>query len=139
MFRGRLASRLPHHRLPDHRAPLSSGTGSARHGQCGAQRSRRAAPRSGAVVRWIACTAKYRPGEGLAVFSGSRIVVLSGPDIPSRQGQGAAQQVLRHDLPAVDLTGIGASLFAILTANSLPVAVTAGATAAGSFVDRIME
>lgn len=39
----------------------------------------------------------------------------------------------------VALTGIGASLFAILTAGSWPVAVTAGATAAGLFVDRIME
>ncbi|ALC18354.1 hypothetical protein ACH46N_21905 [Streptomyces pristinaespiralis] len=39
----------------------------------------------------------------------------------------------------VALTGIGASLFAILTVNSWPVAVTAGATAAGLFVDRIME
>ncbi|MGW4873718.1 hypothetical protein [Streptomyces chartreusis] len=39
----------------------------------------------------------------------------------------------------VALTGIGASLFALLTANSWPVAGTVGATAAGLFADRIME
>ncbi len=133
MLRGRLAPRLPHHRLPAHRAvlaPALQGTASAEaRGQKG-----RTAQWRGAGERRHRLHRQGPPGKGPC-----RVQRQQGSWCSQVQTYqvGKSKALLNQRSSTifllVALTGIGASLFALLTANSSPVAGTAGATATESW------
>ncbi|MEV6116032.1 hypothetical protein AB0L59_26925 [Streptomyces sp. NPDC052109] len=91
------------------------------------------------MERWHRCTAKDRPGRALPCSAAAGSWCSQVQTYQVGKSKALLNQRSATIFLLVALTGIGASLFAILTAGSWPVAVTAGATAAGLFVDRIME